>query len=110
MAKQTASVATSSKFEGYDLSEFDEIDNEVVAYFRNDPKLWKETSNGNGMCRVKRNTFVNATETAGVTAPYVVKRRTFQGDETISSRWEFADAQPSEGDELTDISDIIAAL
>lgn len=109
MANDKKMTAKESK-PNYDWSEFNEIESEITAYFKNDPTMWKETSNGNGMCRYKRNSFVNATETAGVNAKYCVQRRTFQGDETISKRWEFSDSEPSEGDELTEPAEILASL
>lgn len=109
MANDKKMTAKESK-PNYDWSEFNEIESEITMYFKNDPSMWKETSNGNGMCRFKRNSFVNATETAGVNAKYVVQKRTFQGDETISKQWQFADAEPSEGEELTEPREILAAL
>ena len=95
---------------GYDWSEFNEIENHIEQFFVNDPKMWKETTNGNGMCRYKKNTFCNATEVSGVNAKYCVQRVTTQGDDLISKRWEFADVKPSDAEELTEPADILAAL
>ena len=104
-------VKEAEEVEMVDFSEVaDVIETSCDKYFRNNPTMWKQTSNGNGQCRYKRNTFVNGTEMAGPDAKWVVHKVVTQGDDVIAKSWEFSDVRPTEGDLLTDNAEILAAL